>query len=321
MRISARHATIERRFTVSAVVTNESWPELPLELWRDTYATLHMWTQIVGKICLALTPRVNHFWNVSFFVTSRGLATPALPCGERTFNMTFDFVAHQLVTRCSDGAARSIPMSARTVAQFYRDTMDMLHELGIDVKIRTLPAEVPDPIRFELDTVHASYDPVYAQRFWQILLQVSRVMQGFRAGFVGKCSPVHFFWGSFDLAVTRFSGRPAPERPGADSITREAYSHEVISHGFWPGSGAAQYAAFYAYAAPEPAGLKDAHVLPADAFYSPDLSEFILPYDKVRSQPDPAKTLESFLQSTYDAGARLAQWDRGGLERPTSQPR
>jgi hypothetical protein len=299
-------------------VTNESWPELPLELWRDTYATLHMWTQIVGKICLALTPRVNHFWNVTLLVTSRGLTTPALPYGERTFNMTFDFVEHQLVVRCSDGAAHSIPLSARPVAEFYRDTMRMLHELGIDVKIRTLPVEVPDPIRFELDTVHASYDPFYAQRFWQILLQVSRVMQGFRAGFIGKCSPVHFFWGSFDLAVTRFSGRPAPERPGADAITREAYSHEVISHGFWPGSGAVQYAAFYAYAAPEPAGFKDARALPADAFYSPEISEFILPYDKVRSQPDPAKTLESFLRSTYDAGARLAQWDRGGLERPTS---
>jgi hypothetical protein len=277
-----------------------------------------MWTQIVGKICLALTPRVNHFWNVTLLVTSRGLTTPALPYGERTFNMTFDFVEHQLVVRCSDGAAHSIPLSARPVAEFYRDTMRMLHELGIDVKIRTLPVEVPDPIRFELDTVHASYDPFYAQRFWQILLQVSRVMQGFRAGFIGKCSPVHFFWGSFDLAVTRFSGRPAPERPGADSITREAYSHEVISHGFWPGSGAVQYAAFYAYAAPEPAGFKDARVLPADAFYGPEISEFILPYDKVRSQPDPAKTLESFLRSTYDAGARLAQWDRGGLERPTS---
>jgi hypothetical protein len=277
-----------------------------------------MWTQIVGKICLALTPLINQFWNVTLVVTSRGLSTRALPCGERTFNMTFDFVEHQLVVRCSDGAARSIPLSARPVADFYRDTMRMLHELGIDVKIRTLPVEVPDPIRFELDTVHASYDPVYAQRFWQILLQVSRVMQGFRAGFVGKCSPVHFFWGSFDLAVTRFSGRPAPERPGADSITREAYSHEVISHGFWPGSGAVQYAAFYAYAAPEPTGFKDARVLPADAFYSPEISEFILPYDKVRSQPDPAKTLESFLRSTYDAGARLAQWDRGGLERHTS---
>lgn len=299
-------------------MTNESWPELPLELWRDTYATLHMWTQIVGKICLALTPRVNHFWNVTLLVTSRGLTTPALPYGERTFNMTFDFVEHQLVVRCSDGAAHSIPLSARPVAEFYRDTMRMLHELGIDVKIWTLPVEVPDPIRFELDTVHASYDPLYAQRFWQILLQVSRVMQGFRAGFIGKCSPVHFFWGSFDLAVTRFSGRPAPERPGADAITREAYSHEVISHGFWPGSGAVQYAAFYAYAAPEPAGFKDARALPADAFYSPEISEFILPYDKVRSQPDPAKTLESFLRSTYDAGARLAQWDRGGLERPTS---
>ena len=302
-------------------MTDPSWPELPLELWRDTYATLHMWTQIVGKICLALTPPVNHFWNVSFVVTSRGLSTPALPYGERTFNMTFDFVEHRLVARCSDGATRKIPLSPRSVADFYRDTMLMLHELGIDVKIRTLPVEVPDPIRFELDTVHASYDAACAQRFWQILLQVSRVMQSFRAGFVGKCSPVHFFWGSFDLAVTRFSGRPAPQRPGADLITREAYSHEVISHGFWPGSGAVQYAAFYAYAAPEPAGFKDVRVLPADAFYSSELSEFILPYENVRSLPDPAQTLESFLRSTYDAGARLAQWDCGGLERPTSPPR
>jgi hypothetical protein len=210
----------------------------------------------------------------------------------------------------------SIPLAARTVAQFYRDTMGMLHDLGIDVTIWTLPVEVPDPIRFELDTVHASYDPVYAQRCWQILLQAARVMQSFRADFVGKCSPVHFFWGSFDLAVTRFSGRPAPERPGADAITREAYSQEVISHGFWPGSGAIQYAAFYAYAAPEPPGLKEARILPADAFYSTELSEFILPYEKVRLQEDPAKALQSFLQSTYDAGARLARWDRGSVERP-----
>ena len=305
---------------MSKIVTDASWPELPLELWRDTYATLHMWTQIVGKICLALTPRVNHFWNVTLQVTARGLATPALPYGERTFNMTFDFVEHQLVTRCSDGTTKNIPLSARSVADFYRDTMRMLHELGIDVKIWTLPAEVPDPIRFEQDVVHASYDPTYAHRFWQILLQVSRVMQGFRAGFIGKCSPVHFFWGSFDLAVTRFSGRAAPERPGADSITREAYSQEVLSHGFWPGGGAAPFPAFYAYAAPEPSGFKEARVLPADAFYSPEFSEFILPYEKVRSQSDPARTLESFLQSTYEAGARLAQWDRGSLERPTSSP-
>jgi Family of unknown function (DUF5996) len=306
---------------MSPILIDESWPELPLELWRDTCATLHMWTQIVGKICLVLTPRVNQFWNVTFEVTSCGLATPALPFGDRTFNMTFDFVEHQLVTRCSDGASKSIPLSARSVADFYRDTMRMLHELGIDVKIWTMPVEVPTPIPFEEDVVHASYDPVYAHRFWQILLQVARVMQSFRADFVGKCSPVHFFWGSFDLAVTRFSGRKAPERPGADSITREAYSQEVISHGFWPGGGAVPSAAFYAYAAPEPTGFKEARVLPAEAFYSPEFSEFILPYAQVRSQSEPANALASFFQSTYDAGASLAHWDRSNLERSTSPPR
>ena len=295
---------------------NEPWPELPLELWRDTYATLHMWTQIVGKVCLALTPRVNHFWNIAFQVTSRGLATPAMAYGPgRTLNMTFDFVSHELVARCSDGGARSIPLSPRSVAVFYRDTMQMLHELGVEVKIWTMPVEVPNPTRFELDTAHAAYDPVYAHRFWQILLHVAHVMQDFRAGFVGKCSPVHFFWGSFDLAVTRFSGRKAPERPGADPITREAYSHEVISHGFWPGGGTIESAAFYAYAAPEPAGLKEARVLPAAATYNRDLSEFILPYDAVRSQTDPAEALTSFLQSTYEAAAALAHWDRASLER------
>ena len=299
-------------------MNTEPWPELPLELWRDTYATLHMWTQIVGKICLALTPRTNHFWNIAFQVTARGLVTPAMQCpGERTLNMTFDFVGHELIARCSDGAMRSIPLAPRTVAAFYRETMQMLHELGVDVRIWTMPVEVPDPTPFELDTVHAAYDPVYAQRFWQILLRVSRVLQEFRAGFVGKCSPVHFFWGSFDLALTRFSGRRAPERPGADPITREAYSHEVISHGFWPGGGAVPNAAFYAYAAPEPAGFKEARVLPAAATYHRDLSEFILPYDAVRSQPDPGATLTSFLQSTYTAGAALAQWD-ASLERPAT---
>jgi Family of unknown function (DUF5996) len=296
-------------------MNTESWPELPLELWRDTYATLHMWTQIVGKVCLALTPRVNHFWNIAFQVTARGLTTQAMQCrGERTLNMTFDFVSHELIARCSDGTARSIPLAPRTVAAFYRETMRMLHDMGIDVRIWTMPVEVPDPIRFELDTVHASYDPLYAQRFWQVLLRVSRILQDFRAGFIGKCSPVHFFWGSFDLAVTRFSGRRAPERPGADPITREAYSHEVISHGFWPGGGAVPSAAFYAYAAPEPAGFKEARVSPAAATYRHDLSEFVLPYDAVRSQPDPGATLTSFLHTTYAAGAGLAQWDTS-LER------
>ena len=301
--------------------SKEPWPELPLDRWRDTCATLHMWTQIVGKICLALTPRVNHFWNIAFQVSSRGLVTPAMAYGggQRTLNMTFDFVSHELVARCSDGAVRSIPLSPRPVAVFYQDTMRMLHDLGVDVKIWTLPVEVPDPIRFESDTTHASYDPEYAHRFWQALVRIAQVMQDFRAGFIGKCSPVHFFWGSFDLAVTRFSGRKAPERPGADPITREAYSHEVISHGFWPGGGAVPSAAFYAYAAPEPAGFKDAKVLPAEAFYSRDLSEFILPYDAVRTQPDPAKLLRSFLQSTYEAGAAAAHWDRDSLERPGSQ--
>jgi len=298
-------------------MTNEPWPELPLQLWRDTYATLHMWTQIVGKVCLALTPKVNQYWNIAFQVSSRGLATPAMPCGdERTLNMTFDFISHELIAKCSDGAVRSIPLAPRTVAVFYADTLRMLHELGVDVKIRTMPVEVPDPIRFELDNTHASYDREYAHRFWQILVRVAPVMQEFRGKFAGKCSPVHFFWGSFDLAVTRFSGRAAPERPNADPITREAYSQEVISHGFWPGGGAVPSAAFYAYAAPEPAGFKDAKAAPAEAFYNRELSEFILPYEAVRAQPSPAATLRSFLQSTYDAGARLGHWDRANLERP-----
>jgi hypothetical protein len=300
----------------------EPWPELPLERWRDTYATLHMWTQIVGKICLELTPRVNQFWNIAFQVSSRGLVTPAMPCGNaRTLNMTFDFVSHELIAKCSDGGIRSIPLAPRTVAAFYQDTLRMLHDLAIEVRIWTMPVEVPDPIRFELDTKHASYDREYAHRFWQALVRIAPVMQEFRSGFVGKCSPVHFFWGSFDLAVTRFSGRAAPERPGADPITREAYSHEVISHGFWPGGGAVSSAAFYAYAAPEPPGFKEAKVEPPAAFYNRDLSEFILPYDAVRTQPEPARVLRSFLQSTYEAGAQLAQWDRGSLERPLNATR
>jgi hypothetical protein len=300
-------------------MNNDAWPELPLERWRDTCATLHMWTQIVGKICLELTPHVNHFWNSAFQVSSRGLATPAMPCGgQRTLNMTFDFLRHELVAQCSDGGSRSIPLAPQSVAVFYRDTLGMLGEMGIDVKIWTMPVEVPDPIRFELDTTHASYDPEYAQRFWRILVRIAQVMQEFRGRFIGKSSPVHFFWGSFDLAVTRFSGRKAPERPGADPITREAYSHEVISHGFWPGSGSLLEPAFYAYAVPQPDGLADAPIRPEGALYDRELNEFVLPYERVRSAVSPDAAIAAFIDSTYDRAATLAGWDRQALERQSS---
>ncbi|MGE5178218.1 MAG: DUF5996 family protein [Bacteroidota bacterium] len=291
------------------------WPPLPLDRWRDTYATLHMWTQIVGKICLALTPRMNHFWNIAFRVTPRGLETPLLTSGDRTFGMIFDLVEHRLRIETSDGAVRAIALEPRTVAEFYRLLMETLRELGIEVRIWTMPVEIPDPIRFTEDTVHRSYDPEWANAFLRSLLAIQPVLQGFRCDFVGKCSPVHFFWGSFDLAVTRFSGRRAPERPGADAMTRESYSHEVISHGFWPGSGSIQEAAFYAYAVPEPPGLKTARVEPAPAAYNTDFSEFILPYDAVRTSGDPEGTLAAFLNSTYEAGATLAGWPRADLER------
>lgn len=293
---------------------NETWPALPLDAWLDTYATLHMWTQIAGKICLALTPRTNHFWNVAFQVTSRGLMTPSMMTGGRALTIAFDFVAHRLVVECSDGGTELISLEPRAVADFYHLVMDALRRIGVDVRIWTKPSEVPDPIRFELDTIHKSYDAAHANAFWRALVAMKPVFENFRREFVGKCSPVHFFWGSFDLAVTRFSGRRAPERPGADSITRESYSHEVISHGFWPGGGAMQEAAFYAYAAPEPAGLKTATIRPAAAFYSKDFSEFILPYEAVRTAASPETELTAFLESTYDQAATLAEWDRAGLE-------
>jgi hypothetical protein len=296
-------------------VTGKAWPALPLDAWRDTYATLHMWTQIVGKLCLALTPRANHFWNVAFQVTSRGLATPSLTAGDHSLTITFDFVSHQLVFQCSDGRTETIPLEPRTVADFYRLVMETLRRMGIDARIWTMPVEIPDPIRFEADTLHRSYDRACASAFWRALVAMKPVFEGFRCDFVGKCSPVHFFWGSFDLAVTRFSGQRAPARAGADSITREAYSHEVISHGFWPGSGPIQQPAFYAYAAPEPAGFKDTAVRPAAAYYSKDLSEFILPYEAVRTAASPAKELTAFLESTYDQAAALAKWNRADLER------
>ena len=299
-------------------MTQPPWPALPLDQWRDTRDTLQMWTQIAGKICLALTPRVNHFWNIALQITPRGLATPALPAGDRTFILTFDFIAHVLLITLSDGTEESLPLRPQTVAAFYRDLMATLGGLGIDVRIWPMPVEVPEPIRFDQDTTHHAYDADAVRRFWDVVLAITPVLQTFRAEFIGKCSPVHFFWGSFDLAVTRFSGRRAPERPGADSITREAYSHEVISHGWWPGGGPVDEPAFYAYAAPEPEGLKTAAVAPAAAFYSRDLSEFILPYDAVRRAADPAADLRAFLRTTYDAAARLAGWDRANLERTAS---
>ena len=292
-----------------------SWPALPLQTWQPTCATLHLWTQVVGKVCLALTPPANHFWNVAFRVTSRGLATPTLGLSGRAFGLTFDFVDHALVLQSSDGVSEALPLEPRTVADFHKAVMAMLQRAGLAVRIWTMPVEIPSPIRFEEDTVHASYDPAAAQAFWRILLAATPLLERFRSGFLGKCSPVHFFWGSFDLAVTRFSGRRAPERPGADAITREAYSHEVISHGFWPGGGAVQEPAFYAYAAPEPAGFAATRPRPEAAFYSTELSEFILPYEAIRSAADPGELLLAFLTSTYEAAADLAGWDRATLER------
>ena len=292
-----------------------SWPELPLEKWQATYNTLHMWTQIVGKVRLALSPLINHWWEVAFYVNARGLTTSAIPYGDRIFEVQFDFIDHKLIIQTSWGSAKSLPLKAQTVADFYSDFMCALHSLGIEVKIWTMPVEVQNPIRFETDTQHAAYDPEYAHRFWRILTLCDTIFKEFRSRFIGKDSPVHFFWGSFDLCVTRFSGRRAPERPGADPITREAYSHEVISAGFWPGGGDVKNAAFYVYAAPEPAGFSEQKVRPAAAFYHPQMKEFLLMYDDVRQADSPREALLDFLQSTYEAGANLAHWDRKELER------
>lgn len=293
----------------------EVWPALPLAEWRDTYATLHMWAQIVGKVRLVLSPRVNHFWEVPLYVTPRGLTTSAIPYGTRHFDLTFDFIAHKLLVMTSEGDLRRIALEPKSVADFYEELMSLLRELGLEVKIHARPDEVADPVPFAEDRVHATYNAEHAERFWRVLVQADRVFKEFRGRFLGKCSPVHFFWGSFDLAVTRFSGRRAPEREGADSITREAYSHECISHGFWPGGGAIDGAAFYSYAAPEPAGLKEAKIRPAEALYSTEMSEFLLMYDDVRRADSPDAALMEFLQSTYEAGANLAGWDRAALER------
>jgi uncharacterized protein DUF5996 len=300
-------------------VSTEIWPSLLLEEWKDTYATLHMWTQVVGKIRLAQTPWVNHSWHVTLYVTSRGMTTSPIPYGTRTFQIDFDFIDHLLVITTNDGAVRTIMLRPISVADFYSEVMTTLWELDLKVSISTKPNEVSEPIHFERDRSHASYDANYTTRFWRVLVQSDRVLKEFRSRFIGKCSPAHFFWGSFDLAVTRFSGRPAPEHPGGvpnlpDSVTREAYSHEVSSCGFWPGGGNME-AAFYAYAYPEPRGFKDYPIGPNGAFYNPDMREFFLPYDAVRQAGNPDRVLLEFLQSTYEAAANLGNWNRSELER------
>ncbi len=291
-----------------------TWPELLLEAWRDTYATVHLWTQVAGKVRKELSPFQNHWWHVALYVTSRGLSTSPVPYGERIFEIDFDFLSHRLSIHANDGAAASFALEPMTVADFYAQMMAALKSIGVEVRIHTRPDELTDPILFEQDRVHRSYDPAYVERFWQILVSTSQVLSRFRSGFVGKCSPVQFFWGSFDLACTRFSGRRAPERPGADAILREAYSHEVASVGFWPGAGF-RGPAFYAYTVPEPPGYAEARMRPESAFYSAELKEWILMYDEVRTSPSPERTLLEFCESTYEAGATLGNWDRAALER------
>ena len=295
------------------------WPELPLAEWKDTYDTLHMWTQIVGKIRLALTPLVNHWWNTALYVTPHGFTTSAMSYKGRLFQINFDFIAHLLLIEVDDGSMKTIPLRPHSVAEFYQEMLAALGSLGMPLTIWTTPVEVPDRTPFERDHKHADYDPEYAQRFWRILAQTSRVFAEFRSRFIGKASPVHFFWGAFDLAVTRFSGRQAPSHPGVQNCPRfvmvEAYSHEVSSCGFWPGGGPVNEPVFYAYAYPEPQGFKDHTILPAEAFYHNGMSEFVLPYEVVRTATSPDHVLMSFLQSSYEAAATCAKWDRHTLER------
>jgi hypothetical protein len=291
------------------------WPELPVNEWLPTYQTLQLWTQIVGKIRLTLSPKVNHWWSASLYVSPRGLTTSTVPYGSEAFEIEFDFIEHQLEIRSSTGQRKSIALKPESVAVFYEQVLTTLRGMGFDVAINPKPQELPNPILFDRDLQHASYDPEYAHRFWRILLEADMVMNEFRSRFIGKCSPVQFFWGSFDLACTRFSGRPAPPRKGI--ITSEAYSHEVISHGFWPGGGQ-MGPAFYSYTAPAPPGLADEKVKPAAAFWSKEMSEFFLMYDEVRRAESPRALLLDFMESTYAAGAKLANWDRAALERSPS---
>jgi hypothetical protein len=301
------------------------WPSLPLADWADTCATLHLWTQVVGKIRLALAPMMNHWWQVPLYVTVRGLTTSAMPYGGRAFQIDFDFVDHRLVIAVSDGRTDGFALTPRSVASFHREVMDRLRALALPVHIWTMPVEIPDAIPFEQDEAHAAYDREHANRFWRILVQSERVFNAFRGRFLGKVSPVHFFWGSFDLAVSRFSGRRAPPHPGLAPnlgpwVMREAYSHEVSSAGFWPGTGPMGTPAFYAYAYPDPPGFAEAKVRPEAAYWHPDLSEFVLPYDAVRHSTAPDEDLLAFLESTYAAAADRGGWDRAALERRDTTP-
>jgi hypothetical protein len=291
------------------------WPSLPLNEWKDTYDTLHLWAQMVGKVRLRLTPLVNHWWNVPLYVGARGLTTSRIPYGDRAFELWFDFIDHRLVLETSDGLVKTISLAPRSVADFYQDFMALLRSAGIEVKIWRMPVEIANPSPFDQDRGHASYDPKFVERFWRILLSVDAVFHQFRSGFIGKSSPVHFFWGSFDLAVSRFSGRRAPPRPGADAMTREAYSHELSSVGFWPGGGNLEGCAFYSYTVPTPDRFSEAHVGPRGSYWDAQLGEFILPYDRVRQAPSPTAVLLEFCNTTYEAGANLGKWDRTALER------
>jgi hypothetical protein len=306
--------------TVSAGSRFEAWPSLPLQAWGETYATLHLWMQIVGKVRLTQSPWVNHSWHVTLYPTATGLTTSSIPYQTRAFQIDFDFLNHQLTVRSSDGRSAGLVLEPQSTATFYRRLMEEMGTLDLHVRIHGRPNEIPEAIRFDQDDRHRAYDPEFANRFWRVLVQANRVFSEFRARFIGKCSPVHFFWGAPDLAVTRFSGRRAPQHPGGvpnlpDWVTREAYSHEVSSCGFWPGGGPIPYAAFYSYAYPEPVGFSQALVGPSEAFYSTDLREFILSYDVVRESADPDETLLEFLQTTYEAAADLTKWDRRSLER------
>jgi hypothetical protein len=304
----------------------EIWPALPYEAWRDTAETLHLWTQIVGKVRLAFTPWLNHSWHVTLYVTARGLTTSPIAHGARSFELEFDFIAHRLLLTTSEGTVDTVPLRPMPVGAFYQSVMQLLDRRGLSVTIDPIACELPGTIRLDQDRSHDSYDPDFANRFWRVLLAADRVFKQFRTGFVGKASPVHLFWGGLDLAVTRFSGRRAPPHPGgiphlADAVTREAYSHEVSSAGFWPGNARTPQPAFYAYAYPEPPGFRDAPVEPAQATYDAALGEFLLPYDVVRLSADPERTLLSFLQRTYEAAATHGAWDRAALECPLGLPR
>jgi uncharacterized protein DUF5996 len=301
------------------------WPDLPYEAWRDTCMTLHLWMQIVGKIRLAQTPWINHSWHATSYLTARGLTTSPIPYEDRCFQIDFDFIDHALVIQASDGATRRLALVAQPVAEFHSSVLAALANLGLHIQIHGAPNEIPDAIPFAQDLTHGAYDAEYAQRFWRVLVQVDRVFKRFRTGYLGKASPVHFFWGSFDLAVTRFSGRRAPQHPGGvphlpDAVTREAYSHEVSSAGFWPGGGGIDYPAFYSYAYPMPAGYALAPVRPQAAFFHDALGEFILPYEAVRTADTPEGMLMTFLQSSYEAAAETGHWDRAALECPIGLP-